>query len=67
MKTLERQILAALDRLHRELIDSQLCRWQYDGGRDDYACPHLRLSGRDVISRVEAMNYYPNRKESDGE
>ena len=67
MKTVERQILAALDRLHRELTDSQLCRWQYDGVKDNYSCPHLSVTGREVISRVEMMNHYSNRKEGDGE
>ena len=67
MKTIERQILAALDRLHRELVDSQLCRWQYDGSRDNYSCSHLSVTGREVISLVETMNHYPNRKEGDGE
>lgn len=65
MNTTERQILAALDRLHREMADNQPCRWRYDGGRDNYSCSHLSLSGRDVIDRVEAMNYYPNRQESE--
>ena len=61
MKTVERQILAALDRLHRELADSHPCRWRYDGSRDNYSCSHLSVTGREVISRVELMNHYPNQ------
>ena len=61
MKVLERQILAALDRIHRDLADNQPCRWQYDGGQDKYSCPHLTLTGRAVIGRVETMNHYPNQ------
>ena len=67
MKAVERQLLAALDRLHRELSDSQPCRWQYDGSKDNYSCSHLSVTGREVISRVELMNHYPNRQEGDGE
>ena len=34
------------------------CRWEYDGVKDEYSCPHLRLSGRVVIGRVEGFNRY---------
>ena len=62
MNTTERQITAALDRLHRELVGGELCRWKYDGGKDVYSCPHLSLNGREVIGRVEQMNHYKLRE-----
>tara|TARA_Y100000310_G_scaffold218694_1_gene219987 strand:- start:655 stop:855 length:201 start_codon:yes stop_codon:yes gene_type:complete len=60
MKTLERQILASLDRLHRDEADAgpEPCRWNYNGARDIYSCPHITLSGKAVIGRVETMNQY---------
>ncbi len=61
MKIIERQILSTLDRLHRDLADSQPCRWQYDGLRDTYSCCHMSLTGKEVISRVEMMNHYTGR------
>jgi len=59
VKPLERQIVAALDRLHRELESSEACRWAYDGGKDVYSCPHLSFTGGQVIGLVQQMNYYP--------
>ena len=60
MNTLERQIVAALDRLHRDMVGNSLCRWEYkgSGGQDDYSCPHLFLTGREVVGQVEQMNHY---------
>ena len=58
-------MLAALDRLHRELAERQPCRWSYDGGRDTYSCPHLSVTGRDVVNRVNGMNYYPMQRQED--
>ena len=54
----ERQITASLDQLHREIIGREQCRWSYDGGKDIYSCPHLTLTGKDVIGRVESFNSY---------
>ena len=65
MKTIERQILAALDRLHRELVSNELCRWQYDGSKDLYSCSHVVYTGHQVIGLVEQMNHY-SLKENDG-
>ena len=54
----ERQITASLDQLHREIVGREPCRWSYDGGKDIYSCPHLTLTGKDVIGRVESFNSY---------
>ena len=56
--TVDRQIVAGLDQLHRETVGTGQCRWEYDGVKDEYSCPHLRLSGRVVIGRVEGFNRY---------
>ena len=56
--TVDRQIVAGLDQLHRETVGAGQCRWQYDGVKDEYSCPHLRLGGRVVIGRVEGFNRY---------
>lgn len=56
--TVDRQIVAGLDQLHREAVGRELCRWQYDGVKDEYSCPHARLSGGVVIGRVEGFNRY---------
>ena len=56
--TVDRQIVAGLDQLHREMVGAGQCRWAYDGVKDEYLCPHLRLTGRVVISRVEGFNRY---------
>lgn len=60
MNTTERQIVAALDRLHRDMAGGGQCRWEYNGrgGQDTYSCPHLSLSGKEVIGLVEGMNHY---------
>jgi hypothetical protein len=60
MKTLERQILASLDRLHRDAAEAgpSPCRWHYNGTRDTYSCSHITLTGKAVIGRVESMNRY---------
>ena len=58
MKITERQIVAALDHLHRALAGSQPCRWTYQGMQDKYTCPHLGFTGREVISQVESVNHY---------
>ena len=63
MSILERQMLAALDRLHRELAGRQSCRWSYDGGRDTYSCPHLSVTGREVVDRVDDMNLFSIQQE----
>ena len=63
MKTIERQILAALDQLHRHVSGIEPCRWAYDGGRDEYSCRHLSFIGREVIDQVERMNHYPITEE----
>ena len=63
MNTTERQITASLDRLHRELVSGELCRWKYDGGKDVYSCPHIALTGHAVIGQVEQMNHYRLREE----
>ena len=42
--TVDRQIVAGLDQLHREMVGAGQCRWAYDG--------------RVVISRVEGFNRY---------
>ena len=54
----ERQITASLDQLHREMVGKEPCRWTYDGGKDTYSCPHLALTGKAVIGRVESFNSY---------
>ena len=59
----DRQIVAGLDQIHRELITSTPCRWSYTGTTDTYTCPHLTLTGKEVITRVERFNYYPLRRE----
>ena len=56
--TTERQIVASLDQLHREMVDSKPCQWSYDGGKDLYSCPHLALTGKVVIGRVQGFNHY---------
>ena len=56
--TVDRQIVAGLDQLHRETVGMGQCRWEYDGVKDEYFCPHLRLDGRVVIGRVEGFNRY---------
>ena len=56
---IDRQIRAALDQIHRELIQAAPCRWAYDGATDIYQCPHLTLPGRDVIARVQRFNNFP--------
>ena len=63
MKTIERQILAALDQLHRQVSGIEPCRWAYDGGRDEYSCAHLTFTGRAVIDHVQQMNHYPITEE----
>jgi hypothetical protein len=65
MNTLERQIVAALDQLHRDMAGNSLCRWEYtgSGGQDVYSCPHLSLNGREVIGLVEQMNHYKLKEE----
>ena len=63
--TIDKQIHASLEQIHRERVGmpSANCWWHYNGGQDVYSCPHITLSGGAVISRVETMNYYPNRRE----
>ena len=56
--TVDRQIVAGLDQLHREMVGMGQCRWSYDGVKDEYFCPHVQLSGKVVISRVEGFNRY---------
>ncbi len=56
--TVDRQIVASLDQLHREMVGMGQCRWSYDGVKDEYLCPHVQLSGRVVIRRVEGFNRY---------
>ena len=65
MNTTERQILAALARLHRDMVGNSLCRWDYNGrgGQDVYSCPHLSLNGKEVIGLVEQMNHYTIKEE----
>ena len=66
MKTTERQIVAALDRLHRDMVGSyEPCGWSYNGrgGQDVYSCPHLSLNGKEVIGLVEQMNHYTIKEE----
>jgi len=60
----DQQIQSGLDQIHRELIQSRApCRWAYDGTKDTYQCPHLTLTGKAVITRVERFNHYPLRRE----
>jgi hypothetical protein len=56
--SVDRQIVSGLDQLHREMAGTGQCRWEYDGAKDEYSCPHLRLGGRVVIGRVEGFNRY---------
>ena len=63
--TTEKQILSSLDQIHRELSSVAPCRWQYDGVQDVYFCTHLRLSGREVIDKVQTFNRWVER-EGDG-
>jgi hypothetical protein len=63
MNTTERQIVASLDQLHRELVGIEPCRWAYDGKTDTYSCSHLEFTGRTVIYKVEGFNRYTLREE----
>ncbi len=66
MNTTERQIVSAIDRLHRTLSGNhEPCRFKYDGVADTYVCDHHTFSGHDVIGSVEQMNYYPLKQEGD--
>jgi hypothetical protein len=56
--TTERQIVASLDQLHREMSGNKPCIWNYDGAKDVYSCPHLSLTGQIVIGRVQGFNRY---------
>ena len=56
--TTERQIVASLDQIHREMVSHEPCSWDYDGGKDVYSCPHIALAGKVVIERVEGFNRY---------
>jgi len=60
MNITERQIVAGLDQLHRELGFKEPCRWAYDGhgGNDTYACPHISLTGHALIEHVNGFNHY---------
>ena len=58
MNTTERQIVASLDQLHRELVGVKPCRWAYDGRTDTYTCPHLEFTGKRVIGKVEGFTRY---------
>lgn len=66
MNILERQIASSLDQIHAELAQSKgsRCRWEYDGGKDTYSCPHIAISGRDMVARIDRFNYYPMRVDS---
>ena len=67
MNTTERQIVAALDRLHRDMVGSLLpCRFHYTGRTDTYSCAHCSFAGRDVVGWVDSINLYPLR-EGDGQ
>ena len=60
INTTERQIVSALDKLHRDTIGGkETCRFEYDGRTDIYTCVHHSFSGHDVIGSVNDMNYYP--------
>ena len=58
----ERQIVAALDQIHRELAGAAPCRWSYQGVKDTYTCPHTSVTGRQVVDRVESFNYFRERE-----
>ena len=58
--SVDRQIVSALDRLHREIYGNhEPCRFTYDGVADTYICDHQTFSGHDVIGSVEKMNHCP--------
>lgn len=60
--TVDRQVVAILDRLHRlEIGVTEPCRWRYDGVRDSYSGDHLTLEGHAVVGEYERRNYFPNR------
>ena len=60
MNTTERQIVSALDRLHRDTVGShEPCQFTYDGRTDIYKCAHRSFTGHDVIGSVNDMNHYP--------
>lgn len=53
---MNRAIAQTLDRLHAELAGKRKpCRWAYDGARDIYSCPHLTLTGGQVIGATEYL------------
>ena len=58
MNTTERQIVASLDQLPRELVGIKPCRWAYDGGTDTYTRSHLEATGKTVIGKVKGFNRY---------
>jgi hypothetical protein len=62
VNTTERQIVASLDQLHRELVGVKPCRWAYDGRTDTYTCSHLEATGKTVIGKVEGFNRYTLRE-----
>ena len=61
MATVDRQIVGALDQIHSELAGAAPCRWEYKGIQDTYKCSHLKLTGREVIDKVESFNYFKER------
>lgn len=57
--SVDRQIVASLDQLHHEATGMiKPCRWSYSGGQDTYSCPHIKLTGREVIDRVSGFNHF---------
>ena len=56
MGLVDRQIVAALDRLHCEGgFGHEPCVWGYEGWRDVYFCQHAELKGAVVIGQIRDL------------
>ena len=68
MSNLDRQIVNALDTLHREMFGGRLnpqCQWFYSGFKDIYHCPHTAIFGKDVIARIPEHHVETNKAQEE--
>lgn len=55
MPNVDKQIVAALDRLHKT-VGHGPCAWKYNSKHDTYYCKHIVFPGREVITEVNKVN-----------
>lgn len=62
MGNFDRQLVNALDKLHRELYGgrSMYCTWYYNGKSDIYHCPHTAVYGKDLMARMPEWAEFNN-------